>query len=89
MFFLVLMSHSVGRPFADDTMFRSGVPPHIGQSPLPGSDAETRDADTATKARRVRRRRYEVMIIGYLLGVEIQVVEIGAELRIDKESRRA
>jgi hypothetical protein len=22
-----------------ETMFRSGVPPHIGQSPVPGSDA--------------------------------------------------
>jgi hypothetical protein len=25
-----------------DTMFRSGVPPHIGQLPVPGSDAESR-----------------------------------------------
>src|SRR6185436_5151159 len=44
MFFLVLTSHSVGRPLADDTMFRSGVPPHIGQSPVFGSDAPMRTA---------------------------------------------
>jgi hypothetical protein len=28
-------------PFMFETMLRSGVPPHIGQSPPPGSDAET------------------------------------------------
>src|SRR5262249_17855082 len=34
------MSHSSGRPFMFETMLRSGVPPHIGQSPdPPGSDA--------------------------------------------------
>src|SRR5688500_3308496 len=39
MFFFVLTSHSVGSPFIADTMLRSGVPPHIGQSPVPGSEA--------------------------------------------------
>src|SRR5688572_24500872 len=38
MFFFVLMSHVVGSPFMPDTMLRSGVPPHIGQLPLPGSE---------------------------------------------------
>src|SRR5882672_1725242 len=37
-FFFVLTSQVVGRPFMLDTMLRSGVPPHIGQSPEPGSD---------------------------------------------------
>jgi hypothetical protein len=36
------MSQEVGSPFMLETMFRSGVPPHMGQSPLPGSDADTR-----------------------------------------------
>src|SRR5262249_46708412 len=37
-FFFVLMSQVVGKPFMLETMLRSGVPPHIGQSPEPGSD---------------------------------------------------
>src|SRR5688572_5540203 len=44
MFFCVLMSQSVASPFMFDTMLRSGEPPHIGQSPVPGSDAERRTA---------------------------------------------
>src|SRR6478672_11096635 len=40
MFFFVLTSHSIGRPFMFETMLRSGVPPHIGQSPVPGSLAD-------------------------------------------------
>src|SRR5262245_8976677 len=40
MFFFVLTSQSSGSPFMFETMLRSGVPPHIGQSPLPGSDAD-------------------------------------------------
>src|SRR5947209_7925939 len=48
------MSQSVGSPFMCDTMLRSGVPPHIGQSPEPGSDANTREwwvapANTSTR----------------------------------------
>src|SRR5688500_8625080 len=42
----VLTSQVVGSPFIDETMLRSGVPPHIGQSPVPGSEA-----DSATTAR--------------------------------------
>ena len=38
MFFFVLTSQVVGSPFMLETMLRSGVPPHIGQSPLPGSE---------------------------------------------------
>src|SRR3954453_12728922 len=45
-FFFVLTSHVVGRPFIVDTMLRSGVPPHIGQSPDPGS--ETANASEPT-----------------------------------------
>src|SRR3989304_3931988 len=41
-FFFVLTSQLVGSPFMLDTMLRSGVPPHIGQSPLAGSDFATR-----------------------------------------------
>ena len=40
-FFFVLTSQLVGSPFMLDTMLRSGVPPHIGQSPLAGSDFAT------------------------------------------------
>src|SRR5215207_7050496 len=39
-FFFVFTSHDVGIPFAFETMLRSGVPPHIGHSPVPGSEAE-------------------------------------------------
>ena len=42
MFFFVLTSHSVGTFFIDETMLRSGVPPHIGQLPVPGSEATQR-----------------------------------------------
>src|SRR5688572_14397462 len=38
-FFFVLTSHAVGRPFMLEIMLRSAVPPHIGQSPEPGSEA--------------------------------------------------
>src|SRR3954467_9653659 len=37
-FFFVFTSQLVGSPFMFDTMLRSGVPPHIGQSPEPGSE---------------------------------------------------
>ena len=40
MFFLVAMSQVVGKPVIEETILRSGVPPHIGQSVEPGSDAE-------------------------------------------------
>ena len=39
MFFFVWTSQVVGGFFMLDTMLRSGVPPHMGQSPVPGSDA--------------------------------------------------
>ncbi len=44
-----------------DTMLRSGVPPHIGQSPVPGSDAARRaganesDRQAATASRAAAR----------------------------------
>src|SRR5262245_23607826 len=38
-FFFVLTSQLVGRPFMFEIMLRSAVPPHIGQSPVPGSEA--------------------------------------------------
>jgi hypothetical protein len=47
MFFFVFTSQSVGSPFAFDIMLRSGVPPHIGQSPVPGSEAARRVAAAA------------------------------------------
>jgi hypothetical protein len=41
----------MGSPFMFDTMLRSGVPPHIGQSPLPpGSDADKRDPEVVPAA---------------------------------------
>src|SRR3954469_15422732 len=49
-FFFVLTSQVVGRPFIVDTMLRSGVPPHIGQSPDPGSEtANASEPTTSTK----------------------------------------
>src|SRR5215472_6632326 len=33
------MSHETGMPDMGEAILRSGVPPHIGQSPVPGSDA--------------------------------------------------
>jgi hypothetical protein len=44
-FFFFATSHVVGNPFIFETMLRSGVPPHIGQSPVPGSDAAPVDAE--------------------------------------------
>ena len=41
-FFFDLRSQVVGSPFMVDTMLRSGVPPHIGQLPLPGSDGDVK-----------------------------------------------
>src|SRR5688500_18809844 len=60
MFFFDFTSQSVGSPFAFDTMLRSAVPPHIGQSPVPGSEAETRTAAPAAikaKATLTQRRK--------------------------------
>ena len=50
MFFFVLTSHSVGAPYIDDTMFLSGVPPPIGQLPVPGSEASNGAPAMRTRA---------------------------------------
>src|SRR5215475_13426981 len=42
MFFFVATSQVVGGFFIAETMLRSGVPPHMGQSPVPGSEAQSR-----------------------------------------------
>src|SRR5215216_3361447 len=47
-FFFALTSHVVGSPFMLEIMLRSGVPPHIGQSPPPGSDAGSASEASAT-----------------------------------------
>ena len=44
----------------DETMLRSGVPPHIGQSPVPGSEANSRHKETAKQRRIVRFIRFSV-----------------------------
>src|SRR5688500_1274609 len=49
-FFFVFTSHVVGSPFMVDIMLRSGVPPHIGQSPLEGSEAKRKVPARATAA---------------------------------------
>src|SRR5215207_9352002 len=55
-FFLVLTSQLVGRPFMFEIMLRSGVPPHIGQSPEPGSEDDTVGArEQATALSRIRK----------------------------------
>src|SRR5258706_14222737 len=84
-------------------MFRSGVPPHIGQSPMPGSDACTKHTtDAATK---------KVMITTFILApgswrfftgpwpltpgpfllvrFHLQIIQVHPELRVNKQSRRA
>src|SRR6185369_1446821 len=57
-FFFVLTSQLDGRPFMLETMLRSGVPPHMGQSPEPGSEAET----TGTRAQTAALSRLRKMI---------------------------
>src|SRR5688572_20842610 len=99
MFFFVFTSQSVGSPFAFDTMLRSGDPPHIGQSPVPGSEAERRAvAPAATKPkpkttqRRKRmlcdsaalRRRVSAFVMLFI-GSQFQIVDICAELSIDEK----
>jgi hypothetical protein len=42
-----------------DTMLRSGVPPHIGQSPVPGSEAATCEAVIRTIANRTHHEAHE------------------------------
>src|SRR5213075_375800 len=49
-FVLVFTSQLVGRPFMFDTMLRSGVPPHMGQLPFPGSEADAGRAGIKEKA---------------------------------------
>ena len=39
-----------------ETMLRSGVPPHIGQSPVPGSEAARRAGLALTTSARARAR---------------------------------
>src|SRR5512132_2928302 len=48
------MSHVTGAFFMLDTMLRSGVPPHMGQSPVPGSEALSARVDT----RQIRMLRF-------------------------------
>src|SRR5688572_3547220 len=92
MFFFVLTSQSVGSPFAFDTIFRSGAPPHIGQSPVPGSDAERRavaPAATKTKPTTTQRRKgAKKPFFMLFIGGQFQVVDVSAELSIYKEPRR-
>src|SRR5687768_10643399 len=99
MFFLVLTSQSLGSPFAFDTMFRSGEPPHIGQSPVPGSEAKRRAVETVAITARATLmqsrkdaknasaplRRVFVMLF---IGCQLQVVDVRPELGIDEETRR-
>src|ERR1051325_7767134 len=48
-----------------ETMLRSGVPPHMGQSPVPGSDA---DADGARQyAATVNRSNAHIRVVGRLI----------------------
>src|SRR5262249_45873839 len=54
-------------PFMLDTMLRSGVPPHIGQSPVPGSPARALAA--GSKAAVVLKRNARLCIeVSYLPG---------------------
>src|SRR5215208_3466543 len=64
-FFLFLTSQEVGSPFMSEIMLRSGVPPHMGQSPEPGSDAET--AGTRQYAAALRRTSAQTRIPARLI----------------------
>src|SRR5688572_7354160 len=97
MFFFVFTSQSAGSPFAFDTMLRSAVPPHIGQSPVPGSDATRRTVAAATtKARTTTTQRRKdakkggiSAFVMLFIGGQFQIVDIRAELGVDEKSRRA
>src|SRR5688572_11961757 len=101
MFFFDFTSQSVASPFALDTMLRSPLPPHIGQSPVPGSEAERRTAApvaieakaTLTQRRKAAeqaalRRRVNVLVM-LVIGRKFHVVDIRAKLGIDEEPGRA
>src|SRR6187397_250508 len=88
MFFFVFTSQSVGSPLAFDTMLRSGVPPHIGQSPVPGSEATRRVAAAAAirhTAATLRTRAFLMLFIGR----KFQIVDVSAELSIYEEPWRS
>src|SRR5262245_59275201 len=80
-------------------MLRSGVPPHIGQSPLPGSDAERRaapTAETASTASQSPAFLYELMmcvdpfrvVFSWLLVRRyFQIVQLRPELHIHEYAR--
>src|SRR4051812_31716694 len=57
-FFFVLTSQVVGSPFMVDTMFRSGVPPHIGQSPEPGSETANASEPTTNTELAMTNKRF-------------------------------
>src|SRR5262249_34339036 len=86
-------SHSTGSPFMFETMLRSGVPPHIGQSPPPpGSDAASRasrppDVDRMSAApiaarARTERRREESIVITFLGTTQILPPSVRADLQV-------
>src|SRR5215203_5191535 len=58
-FFPVLTSHEVGNPVMVETMFRLGVPPHIGQS----ADTADEAARTTTALKMIRRMNYFLMMM--------------------------
>src|SRR5688572_2391418 len=84
-------------------MLRSGVPPHIGQSPLPGSDAESDAAPIARRATTSMRNRMVISmcLIGGSTGPallacgrrlvrrHLEIIQVRAELRVDEQARCA
>ncbi len=58
-FLPVLTSHVVGNPVMVETMFRLGVPPHIGQS----ADTADEAARTTTALKMIRRMDYFLILI--------------------------
>src|ERR1043166_3669425 len=65
MFFFVLTSQLVGIFFWFETMLRSGEPPHMGQSPVPGSDADAGGAKQYTAA--VNRSTAHIKTVGRVM----------------------
>src|SRR5678815_2870933 len=74
-FFLVLTSQLVGSPFMFETMLRSAVPPHMGQSPEPGSEADADGARQYTAA--VNRSSAHIRAAGRLMmALELKLLNL-------------
>src|SRR5688572_25573051 len=96
MFFLVFTSHVVGSPFMLDSMLRSGVPPHIGQSVPEGSPARASSVREVSPRQAVRytsffmdfvcivhyRRTVDRLLRRVPIDLDVVVVQLRASARL-------